>query len=424
MNYYNEFDPNAAAWLRELIAQGSIPDGTVDERSITELTPSDLHGYTQCHFFAGVGGWSLALQLAGVPASQPLWTGSCPCQPFSSAGKQLGTADERHLWPVFAELVRQCRPPIVIGEQVASNAARNNWLPGVRLDLEGMGYSFGAADLCAPCAGEIGEGRIVRGDQATWERVIIGHPHIRQRIYWVADGRVANSSYHGTGSLTGEASGRGGGPVDSGSEGIRQAHRPNGASGADARSASSSAADGLAHTNGEQAVAADTPRLHPESGSRSPHGPADGLPDTERHGREVAIQHLSGSGETLGVGEADELGGDGPHHRLVHPRSEGPQGFAGDESDRSEPGREHPQPIGPTWRTGWALLPCRDGKTRRTESGISPLVDGLPRGVVPSGDPSSPEYANATAEARAMRLKGYGNAIVPDLAAMFIRAAL
>lgn len=337
MNYYNEFDKNAAAWLRELIAQGSIPDGVVDERSITELTPSDLHGYTQCHFFAGIGGWSLALQLAGVPASQPLWTGSCPCQPFSSAGKQLGTSDERHLWPVFAELVRQCRPPIVIGEQVASNAARNDWLPGVRLDLEAMGYSFGAADLCAPCAGEIGEGRIVRGDQATWERVIIGHPHIRQRIYWIADGRVAH---------------------------------------------------------------------------------------TECHGREVAIQHASGSEETLRVRQADEPGSDGPHHRLVHARSEGSQGHTGHECDGGEPGREHPQPTGPTWQTGWTPLPCRDGKTRRTERGIFPLAYGLPRGVVPSGDPGSPEYANATAEARAMRLKGYGNAIVPDLAAMFIRAAL
>ena len=369
MNYYNEFDPNAAAWLRELIAQGSIPNGIVDERSITELTPTDLHGYTQCHFFAGIGGWSLALQLAGIPSSQPLWTGSCPCQPFSSAGKQLSTADERHLWPVFAELIRQCRPPIVLGEQVASNAARNDWLPGVRLDLEAMGYSFGAADLCAPCAGEIGEGRIVRGDQTTWERVIIGHPHIRQRIYWVADNRLAD-------------------------------------------------------TNGEQAVATDTPRFYPESGSSSPHGTTDGIPDPMRGGRKVALQHASGSGETLGVGQADELGSNGPHHRMVHTRSEGLEGHAGDECDGSEPGREPPQPTGPTWQTGWTLLPCRDGKTRRAQLGIQPLVDGLPRGVVPSGDPGSPEYANATAEARAMRLKGYGNAIVPDLAAMFIRAAL
>ena len=79
MNYYNEYDPKAAAWLRELIAAKLIPAGVVDERSITEISPHDLSDYTQCHFFAGIGGWSLALELAGWPASRPVWTGSCPC---------------------------------------------------------------------------------------------------------------------------------------------------------------------------------------------------------------------------------------------------------------------------------------------------------------------------------------------------------
>ena len=51
-----------------------------------------------------------------------------------------------------------------------------------------------------------------------------------------------------------------------------------------------------------------------------------------------------------------------------------------------------------------------------------PLVNGLPRGVVPSGDPDSPEYANVTPEARAARLKGYGNAIDPTLASLFIKS--
>lgn len=51
MNYYNEWDKGAAAWLRELIKQGHIPLGVVDERSITEVKPEDLDGFTQCHFF-------------------------------------------------------------------------------------------------------------------------------------------------------------------------------------------------------------------------------------------------------------------------------------------------------------------------------------------------------------------------------------
>ena len=47
MNYYNDNDPKAAAWLRELIAQGHLPAGTVDERSILEITPEDLAGFDQ-----------------------------------------------------------------------------------------------------------------------------------------------------------------------------------------------------------------------------------------------------------------------------------------------------------------------------------------------------------------------------------------
>jgi DNA (cytosine-5)-methyltransferase 1 len=163
MNYYNEFDPFAAAWLRELISRNLIPNGHVDTRSISDVRPSDLEGYTQCHFFAGIGGWSRALELAGWPSDRPVWTGSCPCQPFSVIGRQEGESDTRHLWPVFAGLIRERKPPVVFGEQVASEAGRN-WFCGVRSDLEEMGYAAGGADLCA--AG-------------------IGAPHIRQRIYWV-----------------------------------------------------------------------------------------------------------------------------------------------------------------------------------------------------------------------------------------------
>jgi hypothetical protein len=54
--YYNEIDRNAAAWLRELIKHGHIAHGVVDERSISDVKPNELVGFTQCHFFAGIGG--------------------------------------------------------------------------------------------------------------------------------------------------------------------------------------------------------------------------------------------------------------------------------------------------------------------------------------------------------------------------------
>jgi DNA (cytosine-5)-methyltransferase 1 len=152
-------------WLRELIADGLIAQGEVDERSILDVRPADLAGFDQCHFFAGIGGWSYALRLAGWPDDRPVWTGSCPCQPLSSAGKQKGHADERHIWPAFYELIAECRPSTVFGEQVASKDGRE-WLAGVRADLEDARYAVGAADLCA--AG-------------------VGAPHIRQRLFWVAD---------------------------------------------------------------------------------------------------------------------------------------------------------------------------------------------------------------------------------------------
>ncbi|MEM8149780.1 DNA cytosine methyltransferase, partial [Morganella morganii] len=118
--YYNEIDPFAAQWLRNLIAAGHIAPGVVDERSIEDVTPDDLRGFTQCHFFAGVGVWSLALRRAGWPDDKPVWTGSCPCQPFSAPGKRKGFADERHLWPAFFHLISECKPGVIFGEQVAS----------------------------------------------------------------------------------------------------------------------------------------------------------------------------------------------------------------------------------------------------------------------------------------------------------------
>src|SRR5690606_16323109 len=85
-HYYNEFDPKAAAWLRELMAAGLIPEGDVDERSIEDVRPDELVGYRHAHFFAGIGGWPYALRLAVWPAGGHVGTGSCPCQPSSRAG--------------------------------------------------------------------------------------------------------------------------------------------------------------------------------------------------------------------------------------------------------------------------------------------------------------------------------------------------
>jgi DNA (cytosine-5)-methyltransferase 1 len=166
--YYNENDRFAAAWLRNLIAAGLIPEGHVDERSIVDVRGSDLRGFAQCHFFAGIGGWARAIALAGWPSDREVWTGSCPCQPLSVAGQQRGHADERHLWPAFYRLIAERRPATIFGEQVAGKDGRE-WLAGVRADLEAAGYACGAACLPA-CA--------------------VAAPHRRERLFW---GAVAKS---------------------------------------------------------------------------------------------------------------------------------------------------------------------------------------------------------------------------------------
>jgi DNA (cytosine-5)-methyltransferase 1 len=334
---YNEIDPFAAAWLRELIAAGHIAPGTVDETPIQELSADALRAARRVHFFAGIGGWDYALRLAGWPDDLPVWTGSCPCQPFSAAGKGLGADDPRHLWPAMFRLIRECRPSAIFGEQVAS-AVRHGWLDGVFADLEGEGYACGAHVLGAHSAGA---------------------PHIRQRLFWVAYADPGGS--------------HGGGPC------LRRGDEP---------------AHGR-HNGG----LADAPRRGLGIDGSAPREPG----------------HAHQRSEARGVGHSIDQGPQG-HGRPVGESL--PQGRRGEERHAPAPGVE----CGAWGR--FDILPCFDGKARRVESGVEPLVAGLPRGVVRDCDPGAPINANATAEARVMRLRGYGNSIVPQVAASFIAAAM
>lgn len=187
--YYNEIDPFAAQWIRNLMAEGWITKGDVDERSIEDVQPNDIAGYDRLHFFAGVAVWDYALNQAGWGRGE-IWTGSCPCQPFSAAGAGAGFADERRLWPAFHHLVKECSPAIVIGEQVASKAAEP-WIDALQIDMEALGY--GVAAIAFPASS-------------------VGAPHIRDRLYWVGHASGARLEGH---AGNGGAAGRQGpcGPV-------------------------------------------------------------------------------------------------------------------------------------------------------------------------------------------------------------------
>ncbi len=174
-NYYNEIDPFAAQWLRNLIAAGCLPAGEVDERSIVDVQPEDLKGFTQCHFFAGIGGWPLALKLAGWPDDRPVWTGSCPCQILSTAARGRNNAAD--LWPAWLALITASRPREILGEQVAS---KREWFDRACDDLEPLGYEIGAAVLPA---------------------VSVGQDHERQRVFFAAH---ANRDREPSGAVNGE----------------------------------------------------------------------------------------------------------------------------------------------------------------------------------------------------------------------------
>lgn len=302
MNYYNEWDSFAAEWLKELIKDGLIPNGEVDSRSIADVEPSDLKGFTQCHFFAGIGGWSRALQLAGWSPDRPVWTGSPPCQSFSTAGKGKGKDDERHLWPVFFNLIRECQPPTVFGEQVAA-AIRYGWLDDLQADFEREGYASAAAVL--PAGG-------------------IGAPHKRDRLFFVADSDLI------------------------GHEGSRELGRPGGAEKDQDRKAGSAIKPG-----------ADSVCLADPINER-PQGRVHRREDSEREAINGCLGR-SGSTDTLGDTDSDR-----PQSRHETPETAGHRDTADSANFWSESeviycrdGKYRPIPTEP------ALFPLADGIPNR-----------------------------------------------------------
>jgi len=347
--YYNEFDKYAAQWLRSLIAAGHIAPGDVDERSITEVQPDDLKGYTQCHFFAGIGGWSYALRLAGWPDDRPVWTGSCPCQPFSAAGKQRGSEDERHLWPAFFRLIRECRPAAVFGEQVAG-VAGYAWFDHVAADMEGEAYAAAAVDIGAHSVGAL---------------------HRRQRLYWVAD-------YAGE-----RLEGRAGTGVQRG--GVQSAfHGYAGTMAHDHDAGRSEQREHRLRQDGDAQPRIDTDGRGADGGFR-----CRNIWECFKYGceRAKAGEPPCRSGSSTGDAERARLEG--------HRADQGPSGRIGEARQVAEAGALDP------WRDlEW--LACSDGKARPTQPGLFPLAHGVSN--------------------RVGRLRAYGNAIVPQVAARFIRA--
>ena len=342
--YYNENDPFAAAWLRELIDEGLICPGQVDERSIEEIDSKDLYDFTQCHFFAGIGVWSYALRNAGWSDNTPVWTGSCPCQSFSQSGKRGGFSDKRHLWPAWFRLIGECRPDVIFGEQVASKDGLA-WLDVVSADLEGEGYAVGAADLCA--AG-------------------LGAPHIRQRLYFVADADSKRRSKHARiwqrpehyseTSRNGEAG--------------RMAHPE--------RTRWRGRGPGKASIKSKTLKRPERLRAARILGNSQSKRCSDEF--SRREGSQEQTESSSKLGNSLGNRRRECGNHDGENERIISPATGFTNGF---------------------WKAAEWIY-CRDEKLRPVEPGTFPLAHG--------------------AAARMGRLRGYGNALCALVAQAFIEA--
>ena len=386
---YNENDPFAAQWLRNLISMGALPPGDVDERSIVDIRPADVAGYEQVHFFAGIGGWGHALRLARWPDDRPIWTGSCPCQPFSVAGKGAGSDDARHLWPYFMDLIASVRPPVVMGEQVAGQAGYG-WLDGVRSDLAGQGYASRGVDIPA-CA--------------------VDAPHIRQRLYWVAvaddiGGRShLQRSSQGAGQdrheSAGQIAGSHGGYLADADRGGRSGRAEDSERGAGGRAAAERA-DDLGDASGER-----------RGEGRAEHELRSGRPtvaSADARGRRLRGQW----GRHIDVEVSERGGREGRDEARIGSGSALSSGLGRNETARS------------FWSDADRLL-CHDGKTRRTQPGIPLLVDGI-RGRVALGvslgetDHGLPDDSLGHMINRVGAWKGFGNAIVPQEAEQVVRA--
>ena len=401
--YYNEFDPYAAEWLRNLMRAGLILAGDVDERSITEVQPEDLNGFTQIHLFAGIGGWPLALRLAGWPDDRPIWTGSCPCQSFSCAGTGKGKKDKRHLWPEMYRLARVHRPAKIIGEQV-EDAIGHEWLDGVFIDLEREDYACGAAILPAACRKA---------------------PHRRHRIFWMADASIAEF-------------GRG---IESGGEHGRVLHSANGGGVDDVADG-----DGTGHQGerrGSLPTKANRGRARPQHFADDCAFGSVGQPGIS------GLLSGSDGGTAGGYGNSIISAGCRPHNAVAlgDGIGTGLERHGGNGDDRDEPRRLDTLATGPTASASqsgfwdeFILLPCSDGKHRRAsaERGVFPLAHGIPSkrkdarlgyllarlGELGFDSKSARRIIAAAKGNRVGRLKGYGNAIVPEVAAEFIRACM
>jgi len=287
-------------------------------------------------------------------------TAGYPCQPFSVAGKQKGTEDDRHIWPYILRIVAHKRPTWCVFENVHGHIALG--LDQVLLDLEAEGYS--TRTFIVPAAG-------------------VNAPHRRDRLWIIAHSELAHPVSIRRGRRDSTGRGTGEQQVQSEEQGRssvgREAERrgePYGENVADTQSKQSTPDD----NGGEQGAVSEPQQVQPRgSSSRSYVAYTEGERARKNDGRvRSGISGTGGREDPITQKDVAYTSGKRGSSGLSG-QDEGQEGFTEELNNRGH-------------RCGW-------GQTESiwsVEPDVGRVAHGIPR--------------------RVDRLKGLGNAIVPQIA--------
>lgn len=483
--FYNDFNRDSVSWLNQLINNGNISYGVVKGGDFRELDVDELRRYESVHLFAGIGGWDYALQLAGwtgpvwtasLPCQpfSPAGKGKgkdddrhllpyfldlvAKCRPPVIFGEQSANAinisgqlrnkieDLQYLQKkqaylrVLAELQGQSVERMLAmqrEEKTTEEGFKRKELGDVR-EMEKEESRSSSKECCCTSSERKGYGighngrmgsekdrsRCMRSDRYTFqsgrgesmECSISGQD---RQLYRVHSGE--HESCYLCPECDDEHLGR--------TEDIRSIKWNNESSQEEIRRAYAEISDEIAATIKHGWLDDLQTRLEGE-GYTVGHCVlgAHSIGSPHIRNRLYWMAHNSGKGrekqsgicgvpsETHGNDTRKNTTGSGGVVDSEHEQCK--RGLSGYREEFTEDNEQSASKFTRSSEIDW--IKCLDGKHRPIKPGIFPLANGIPGDMVCSGNTSI--QANETKEARKIRIHGYGNAIVPQVAAEFIRA--
>jgi len=320
-----------------------------------------------------------------IPRTDPrktILTAGYPCQPFSVAGKQRGTEDDRHIWPFISQIIAHKRPAFCVLENVYGHLALG--LDEVLADLEAQDYAT-RAFIVPACS--------------------VNAPHRRDRI-WVIGRNVGNSEHDGSSAAT--VSGKHGKDETGCKEGQSQAEQSEGASkpGHDAM---------VAHASGgEWPAGAKKPRVlssmqADRAVTNNISGRSENVADTDSSRQQQSHKRMAERSS-----EQFDSGSFQSRENVADTDNEGSQGRLSGRQDTQWQGEHgHPRCSSTVHRQSGKDKSKPVASMGGMADGLSTRMDGFDGWEREPAD--IPRVATGIKQ-RAARLKGLGNAIVPAIA--------